>query len=174
MSFKLIGPDVLSYSLETFYYLTGSQNTDPTNTIFPLLIKCVFKNHGLGGGIQVKPNLNLFLYSFLIAFNIQGFDTICILTRMKWVDKFYLFLHIWWVLLATLFLIQFLCLLLQIAPEQRGLCLGLGCSLKLSKLVKIARNLSYSDWFLLTIIKANTDRICFDSAMEKLAAKIDR
>ena len=152
-AYRLIGPQLLSYGIDSLKYLKGQLPDDPSNVIFPFLVKCVFNKHGFSGSHQAV-------------------DTVCVLVRMKFVDKVYLFLSFWWSILTFASLLATGLLLLQISKEHRGFCLWLGTDMKLSIVIKVTKKLSYGDYFLLTVMKDNLDTMTFDVMMEKLAAML--
>lgn len=91
---KFIGEYFLTYGFKVFKYYQNNQNhTDPMEVIFPRLTKCNFYKYGSSG-------------------TIQKIDALCILAQNVLNEKIYLFLWIWFFMLA---IISILSLLYRIA-----------------------------------------------------------
>lgn len=91
---KFIGDYFLAYGFEVFkYYQNDRNHIDPMEVTFPRLTKCDFYKYGPSG-------------------NIQKIDALCILAQNVLNEKIYLFLWIWFFVLA---IISLLALLYRIA-----------------------------------------------------------
>lgn len=84
---KFLGGTFLTYGIEVFKYRQNRNyqfnQSNPMETIFPRLTKCDFNKYGPSG-------------------TIQNIDALCILAQNSLNDKIYLFLWVWFGVLAIL------------------------------------------------------------------------
>ena len=57
---------------------------------------------------------------------------------------------------------------LQAKIEVRTIIIALGSSIETKFFIKLLQKISYSDWFILTLIKKNSEEIFFDSFILEL------
>lgn len=81
---KFLGESFLTYGIEVFkYYQNRGYQFSPMEVIFPRLTKCNFFKYGPSG-------------------TIQNIDVMCILVQNVLNEKIYLFLWVWFFILAVL------------------------------------------------------------------------
>lgn len=85
---KFIGQYFLTYGFEVFKYIIHNDRTqiDPMEIVFPRLTKCNFHKYGSSG-------------------TVQKIDALCILAQNVLNEKIYLFLWIWFLVLAIISII---------------------------------------------------------------------
>lgn len=81
---KFLGETFLTYGIEVYkYYRNRSYRFNPMDVVFPRLTKCNFFKYGPSG-------------------TIQNIDAMCVLAQNVLNEKIYLFLWIWFLILALL------------------------------------------------------------------------
>ena len=83
-------------------------------------------------------------------------------------EKIYIGLWIWFLFISIISLLWTLCFALQVRKEVRAIITSFGSSIEIKFHIKLVQKISYGDWFLLTLIKKNSEEILFDKLIVEL------
>ena len=83
-------------------------------------------------------------------------------------EKIYIGLWIWFLFISVISFMWTLIFALQAKIEVRTIIIALGSSIETKFFIKLLQKISYSDWFILTLIKKNSEEIFFDSFILEL------
>ena len=83
-------------------------------------------------------------------------------------EKIYIGLWIWFLFISVISFMWTLIFALQAKIEVRAIIIAIGSSIETKIFIKLLQKISYSDWFILTLIKKNSEEIFFDSFILEL------
>ena len=145
-----------TYGRDVFKMTDAEDRFDPMSKIFPKMTKCTFEKYGPSG-------------------TIQRIDGLCILPLNAVNEKIYVFLWVWFVILAlasSLFLLFRACTVFS--KRVRTRLLRAQARLAPRRAVEmVARKCRVGDWFLLVLLGANIDSLVFTELVCDLALEFE-
>ncbi|XP_054153444.1 innexin inx2-like [Oppia nitens] len=129
----------------------GEIRDDPMIRVFPRITKCIFYLFGSSGDVEKK-------------------DALCLLPINIVNEKIYIFLWFWFYLLFIITVIGLTYRTVLICvPRSRYLSLKTRCLTNHDSLYALCKRLSIGDWFVLTMLSKNLDRINFRDVVVELS-----
>ncbi|XP_025406698.1 innexin inx3-like isoform X2 [Sipha flava] len=155
---KFIGEYFLTYGFEVFKYNENDQNhTDPMEEIFPRLTKCNFYKYGSSG-------------------TIQKMDALCILAQNVLNEKIYLFLWIWFFMLAIMSILALLyriAIITQIIKKTSSFNNIFKLTNNTLMMSSLFRKCQIGDFLLLHLIEKNVNHFQFKEIMKEICANLN-
>ena len=163
---SLLGENYFYYGYNVFLFFINKRSADPSPLIFPRFTMCNLMQHAFTGDLTVTESycrLTLYLkMSFL--------ENICPLLLFKNVTVCQIIpscldlviLH------CSFELFLLIILIFMINPHVRGTMVSIGTSHSMKNMINLSKKLSYNEWFIIYMIKRNTESIIFENFITEL------
>lgn len=155
---RFLGGEFTTYGLDVLRYTEWDQENrfDPMIRVFPRVTKCTFRKFGSSGDIQKH-------------------DALCILSLNIVNEKIYIFLWLWFVMLAIVSgLVVIYRVILVLVPKVRLLALQSNSRMSSPKyLDSVLRHCQVGDWLILHNLSLNVERLTYPDLIYQLATRLD-
>ena len=155
VSYLVMGPRILLYGKDYGEYMLGWSDQDPSLYLFSTSSKCKVPSFGMGGKNKTT-------------------DGLCMLPKMLMIEKVYLILWVYIWILAFVNIISLVISCVQCNWFVRAFSLSIGSTNTFNKAYNVVKRISYSDWMVMTFVKANTESLLFDQFLTNYYEEIAR
>ncbi|XP_074600503.1 innexin inx2-like [Brevipalpus obovatus] len=155
-----LGGQFLTYGFEVLSYNGAPEEIDPMMKVFPKMTKCLFRVYGSSGDVQV-------------------YDNYCLLPLNIINEKIYVILWFWLILLAVITTLSLIYRIMSFfSPPVRYTLLKLRARRRRHRLPArifntLMDNLSFGDWFFLSLLGKNLDPFHYQGILELFSRELE-